>query len=74
MYIFGEHNIELGLHFTIWIKQEEAVLHNTWFSYGDDLYLDGTVNKQSVQFWASRHPYQFHGGDDYGINLLYMLP
>jgi len=36
------------LNFSAWVRHEEALLYNTWFSDKAHFHLDGTVNKQNV--------------------------
>jgi len=43
---------ERRLQFALWAMEEDAVLHNTWFTDETYFLMNGVVNKQNVRFWA----------------------
>ena len=51
---------EQRLQFALWAMEEEAVLHNTWFTDEVCFYLNGVVSKQNVRFWARELPHTLH--------------
>lgn len=48
------------------IANDDAVIHNTWFSDEVYVHLNGSVNKQNVRFWAREVPEVLHETDNYG--------
>ena len=60
---------ERRLQFALWAMEEEAVLHNTWFT--DEAYfrVNSVVNKQNVRFWARELPYTLHEKENYGAKV-----
>jgi hypothetical protein len=48
---------ERRLQFSLWAMEEEAVLHNTWFTDEAYFHLNGVVNKQNFRFWAKELPH-----------------
>ena len=48
---------EWRLRFALWAMEEEAVFHNTWFTYEAYFHVNGVVNKQNIQFWARELPH-----------------
>lgn len=59
---------ERRLQFARWAieQDQEAVLHNTWFSDEAYFYVNGVVNRQNVRFWAREPPRVIHMKDTYG--------
>ena len=52
-----ETDKERRLPFALWAMEEEAILHNTWFTDKAYFHLNGGVNKQNVRFWARELPH-----------------
>jgi hypothetical protein len=69
MHKLADHDKEQRVNFTTSARNEEGVLHNTWFSEEAHFHIDGVVNKQNVRFWATEHPHQFHERDSYGNKI-----
>jgi hypothetical protein len=53
-------NKEWRLLFAAWAQEKNVTLLNRWFSDEAHFYLDGTINKQNVWFWATQYPQNFH--------------
>jgi hypothetical protein len=47
-------------------KEENATFNNIWFSDEAYFHLDGTVNKQTMCFWAREHPYNCSARSSHG--------
>ena len=60
---------ERRLQFALWAMEEEAVLHNTWFTDEAYFHLNGVVNKQNVRFWARELPHTLHEKENYGARV-----
>ena len=60
---------ERRLQFALWAMEEEAVLHNTWFTDETYFHLNGVVNKQNVRFWARELPHTLHEKENYGAEV-----
>jgi len=60
---------EQRLQFTLWAMEEEAVLHNTWFTDEAYFHLNGVINKQNVRFWARELPHTLHEKENYGAKV-----
>ena len=60
---------ERRLQFALWAMEEEAVLHNTWFTDEAYFHLSGVVNKQNVRFWARELPHTLHEKENYGAKV-----
>jgi hypothetical protein len=46
--------------FAEWAENNEVWFNNVWFSDEAHFHLDGVINKQSVQFWASENLHVIH--------------
>jgi hypothetical protein len=46
--------------FAKWAQNNEVSFNNVWFSDEVHIHLDGAVNKQILQFWASGNPRVIH--------------
>lgn len=66
MHKLTARDMERRLQFASWAMEEEAVLHNTWYSDEAYFYVNGVVNKQNVRFWAREHPRIVNMKDTYG--------
>ena len=56
--------------------EEEAVLHNTWFTDEAYFHVNGVVNKQNVRFWAREIPHTLLEKENYGakVNVWTAIP
>ena len=60
---------EWRLQFAFWAMEEEAVLHNSWFTDEAYFHLNGVVNKQNVPFWVRELPHTLHEKENYGAKV-----
>jgi len=60
---------ERRLQFALWAMEEEAVLHNTWFTDEAYFHVNGVVNKQNVRFRARKLLHALHEKENYGAKV-----
>ena len=51
-----DSDIEARLKFANWVKLNEGVINQVWFSDEAHFYLNGQVNKQNCRFWGKEKP------------------